>query len=76
MTVFGGFGCLAAAFLPAFLLVHLTAVRGVGGTDHYLFVAGAHREFVAALTELERRDPSAAARRLGPVRLLPPRGGA
>jgi hypothetical protein len=45
--------CWLLIFLPAFLVVHLSATRPTGGNRKMLRLSGVSREFVAALKEEE-----------------------
>jgi hypothetical protein len=47
--VFGIFACWILVFLPAFLIVHLAAMRPTGGNRKALILSGASREFAQAL---------------------------
>ena len=47
--MFGIVGFWMVLFLPAFLVVHLTATRPVGGTHKALLLWGASREFATAV---------------------------
>ncbi len=49
--LFGVAGCWVLNFLPAFLIVHLGAVRPTGNTRRSVTLAGVHSEFVAALED-------------------------
>ncbi len=47
--LFGVAGCWMLVFLPAFLVLHLSATRPTGGNRKSLVLSGASRDFVAAL---------------------------
>jgi hypothetical protein len=49
--LFGVAGCWMLVFLPAFLILHLSATRPTGGNRKSLVLAGASREFAAAVNE-------------------------
>jgi hypothetical protein len=44
--------CWILAFLPGFLLLHLTAMRPARGDDETLEIAGANRKFSDTLAEM------------------------
>jgi hypothetical protein len=49
--LFGVAGCWMVLFLPAFLIVHLRAVRPAGNAGNTVSIAGVHREFLESLNE-------------------------
>lgn len=59
--LFGVAGCWMGVFLPAFLVLHLSATRPTGGNRKSLVLSGASREFAAAIDGESRRAERGAA---------------
>jgi hypothetical protein len=56
--IFGVIGCWVIVFLPAFIVVHLAAMRPTGGGRRMLVLSGACREFADAVEdEYEPDEP-------------------
>jgi hypothetical protein len=54
--LFGVAGCWMLVFLPAFIIVHLAAMRPTRRTRRSLVLSGASRGFAAAVEEEQRRE--------------------